>query len=373
MKKFLSLIMVTVIVLSSLSFSAFAANNVTGCVTVSDTVEPNSGKDVSDEIQKIIDDNPNRTIYFPDGEYLLGKPIFTPADPKKSVSLELSDFAVLKATGDWASGEAVVQLGGKDPANDTSTNGSNYSLEGGIIDGSGVADGISINGGRETMVRYASIKHAVVGLHIMHGANSGSSDADITGVNIIGTGGTDSIGMLIEGNDNTVTNVRIGYVFTGVLLKSSGNMLRNVHPLYYSDYTDYQNSSGFVDEIGSNWFDYCYSDQFAVGFRTTGNGAGIYNNCFCYWYSSDKDRHTAFKAEKAFNSTLTNFTADFTGGDTENVVLSVGNPFGRGIIDNLRIDKDEIDDFTYKMYDKNSFIFGKIFGFFSFIITAIKG
>ena len=118
--------MVTVIVLSSLSFSAFAANNVTGCVTVSDTVEPNSGKDVSDEIQKIIDDNPNRTIYFPDGEYLLGEPIFTPADPKKSVSLELSDFAVLKATGDWASGEAVVQLGGKDPANDTSTNGSNY-------------------------------------------------------------------------------------------------------------------------------------------------------------------------------------------------------------------------------------------------------
>ena len=365
--------MVTVIVLSSLSFSAFAANNVTGCVTVSDSVEPNSGKDVSDEIQKIIDDNPNRTIYFPDGEYLLGKPIFTPADPKKSVSIELSDFAVLKATGDWASGEAVVQLGGKDPANDTSTNGSNYSLEGGIIDGSGVADGISINGGRETMVRYASIKHTVVGLHIMHGANSGSSDADITGVNIIGTGGTDSIGMLIEGNDNTVTNVRIGYVFTGVLLKSSGNMLRNVHPLYYSDYTDYQNSSGFVDEIGSNWFDYCYSDQFAVGFRTTGNGAGIYNNCFCYWYSSDKDRHTAFKAEKAFNSTLTNFTADFTGGDTENVVLSVGNPFGRGIIDNLHIDRDEIDDFTYKMYDKNSFIFGKIFGFFSFIITAIKG
>ena len=38
--------------------------------------------DVSDAIQKIIDKNPNRTIYFPDGVYMISKPICTPADPK---------------------------------------------------------------------------------------------------------------------------------------------------------------------------------------------------------------------------------------------------------------------------------------------------
>ena len=129
-----------------------------GYIVVTDTVAADSGEDVSSEIQALIDANPNRTIYFPDGEYLLSKPIYTPAEPTKSVSLELSDFAVLKATEDWQSGEAVVQLGGIHPANDTATNGSNYSLEGGIIDGSGVANGVSINSGRETAVRNVSIK-----------------------------------------------------------------------------------------------------------------------------------------------------------------------------------------------------------------------
>jgi len=42
-------------------------------------------------------------------------------------------------------------------------------------------------------------------------ADSGSSDADIFGVNIIGTGKTDSVGILIEGHDNTITNFKAGF------------------------------------------------------------------------------------------------------------------------------------------------------------------
>ena len=40
-----------------------------GYVLVSDHVKANTGSDVSDAIQKLIDENPNRTLYFPDGEY----------------------------------------------------------------------------------------------------------------------------------------------------------------------------------------------------------------------------------------------------------------------------------------------------------------
>ncbi len=371
MKKTVSFILAVIIAFSALSVSAFAAENPKNYIVVTDTVDVNSGADVSDEIQKIIDENPNRTIYFPDGEYQVSKPVLTPADPRKSVSLELSDFAVIKAVGDWQKGEAVVQLGGKDPFNDTSTNGSNYAIDGGIIDGNGMANGISINSGRETAIRNVSIKHTVVGIHIMHGANSGSADADITGVNIIGTGGTDSTGILVEGFDNTITNVRIGYVFTGVHLKVSGNMLRNVHPLYYSDYTDYQNSCGFLDESGNNWYDYCYSDQFAIGFRTTGNGSGTYNNCFCFWYSPQQDKHTAFKADKGFNSILTNFKADFVTDEPENVVLSVGEFGGTGIIDNLSVNKELVSDCSYMFYEENSNLFEKIYGFFYLIFGLI--
>ncbi|MBR3780811.1 MAG: hypothetical protein IKK63_06405 [Clostridia bacterium] len=372
MKKVFSVLLAFVMLFSVFQLTVFADVSDKNYIIVTDTVAVNSGEDVSSQIQSIIDENPNRTIYFPDGEYLVSQPILTPANPRKSVSLELSDFAVVKVIGEWKSGEAVIQLGGKDPYNDTHTNGSNYAVEGGIIDGSGVANGISVNSGRETAIRDVSIKNTVVGIHIMYGANSGSSDADISGVNIIGTGKTDSVGILVEGFDNTITNVRIGHVFTGVHLKGSGNMLRNVHPLYYSDYTDYQNSCGFLDESGNNWFDYCYSDQFAIGFRTTGYAAGIYNNCFCYWYSPDKDRHTAFKADKGFNSTLTNFKADFKGETPENVVLDVGAFDGTGKIENLSTNTKAVTDFTYLAYEEDASFFERVYGFFFLIFGLIK-
>ena len=52
-----------------------------GYVIVTDYLKADGKKDVSAAIQKIIDSNPNRTLYFPDGIYLISKPISTPADP----------------------------------------------------------------------------------------------------------------------------------------------------------------------------------------------------------------------------------------------------------------------------------------------------
>lgn len=353
----IALLFAAAVALSAGAAGSASANTESRCyLVVTDyitTTSPADGKtsiDVADAIQTLIDHNPNRTLFFPDGEYVLSKPVFTPADPRKSVSLKLAEFAVLKAEGNWKPGEAVVQLGGIHPANDTRTNGSNYSFEGGIVDGSGIADGISINGGRETAVRNVSIKHTVVGLHIKHGANSGSSDADIMGVNIIGTGGTNSVGVLIEGYDNTLTNMRIGNVFVGVHLKSGGNVLRNIHPLYYSDYTDYQNSCGFLSERGDNWYDFCYSDQFGVGFRTKENGCGFYNDCFCFWYAARGGTQTAFKADKKFNAVVTNFRIGFRNTSVTNIILTVGEAGGNGTLDNLSVNKALTSDTAYTAY-----------------------
>ena len=137
---------------------------------------------------------------------MIGKPICTPADPTKSVDLQLSNYAVIKATDDWSDEEAMIRLGGKDPFKNIRINGSNYSLTGGIIDGSGVAKGVSIDSGRETAVRRVSIKHVKVGLHIKWGANTGSSDADISEVHIVGNKAQDSIGVLER---HTTTHSRI--------------------------------------------------------------------------------------------------------------------------------------------------------------------
>ena len=145
-----------------------------GYLVVTDYVNADTGEDLSDALQNLILNNPNRVLFFPDGEYLLSKPICTPANPVHSVSLLLSDYAVIKAMDSWNSDEALIRLGAAEPFNTIYVNGSNYYLSGGIIDGNGVANGVSIDSGRETKVQNVSIKHAKIGLRIKYGANSGS-------------------------------------------------------------------------------------------------------------------------------------------------------------------------------------------------------
>ena len=324
-----------------------------GDVVVTRYVRANTGRDVSDEIQKLIDRNPNRTIYFPDGEYVISKPIVTPAEPSKSVALQLSNYAVIRASDDWSDSEAMIRLGGKDPANNIRQNGSNYFLSGGIIDGNGLADGISIDGGRETIVRDCSIKHTRMGLHIKYGANSGSSDCDIHDINIVCAGRPDCVGILVEGYDNTITNVRISGALVGVKLVSAGNYLRNVHPLFYNSPDDYEESVAFVSESDNNWFDFCYSDQFATGFLNDGN-ENILDNCFVYWYNNVGKRHTAIRSTGRFNAFVTNFTAGigkWNAASEANLILDAAQDGGYGRITNIVIsDPGTLSDCEYLEY-----------------------
>ena len=194
-----------------------------GMVVVTDYVAADGRTDVSEALQKLIESHPNRTLYFPDGTYLLSRPIATPAEPTRSVDLQLSNYAVLKADTAWTNEEAMVRLGGIYPANNIRAVGSCYSLTGGVIDGSGVAKGISIDSGRETKIQNVSMKNVVVGLHIKRGANGNSSDCDISDVNIVGNGATNSIGVFIESCDNTLSNMRITGVLIGEKHTGGGN------------------------------------------------------------------------------------------------------------------------------------------------------
>ena len=326
----------------------------TGYVIVTDYVPANAGRDVSDELQELILKHPNRTIYFPDGEYLLSKPIATPANPIHSVSLELSNYAVLRAAEDFNEKEALVRLGAAEPFNDITTPGSNYAFSGGIVDGMGRANGISIDSGRETAIRNVSIKNTVIGIHIKWGANNRSSDADISGVNIVGCASKDSIGVLMEGHDNTLTNMRIYRVHKGIVLNSGGNMLRNIHPLYgfaneLNDVDNYLTSVAFEDRWNDNYYDICYSDQFCTGFSLQTSSANIYTNSYIMWYSPKGGREVAFKVEGKFNSIIRSPRVNFLK-ETENALLTVSEPGGCGILENPMTNPDVIGDRQYEEY-----------------------
>ena len=329
-----------------------------GFVVVTDYIEANTGKDVSSEIQKIIDENPMRTIYFPDGEYILAKPICTSGKPETAVSLHLSNFAVLKASDDWSDTEAMVRLGAAEPYNTIYRNGSNYYFYGGIVDGNGVANGISIDSGRETRVENVSIKHTFIGLHIKRGANNGSSDADIETVNIVGNNKPGSIGILVEGYDNTVTNSRIAAIQYGVVVRSGGNFFRNIHPLfiygyeYAEDHIDFAESIAFCEESsGTNWYDYCYSDQMAIGYKLCPNSKAIIMNAFIMWYSAKGDKEVGFIAQGDFNASITNPKIHFRGDTNNNAFLVLPEGAGgQGFIENPIVNDDLVHDKTYQKY-----------------------
>ena len=320
-------------------------------VLVTDYVKANTGEDVSDALQELILANPRRVLYFPDGEYLLSKPICTPANPEHAVSLQLSNFAVIKAMESWDSAEALIRLGAAEPFNTIMVNGSNYYLSGGIIDGNNVANGVSIDSGRETRVENVSIKHTKVGLHVKWGANSGSADCDICNVNIVGRGTVDSIGLLIEGMDNTFTNMRIARVQIGVKILKGGNYLRNIHPLYSlaSGWDHYTDSIAFCDLSWENWYDFCYSDQYCTGFYFADNVRSICHNCFCFWWKTLEGGEIGFKAGGKFNSLLSNCKVTLRG-DAKDTNFLVGAEGGYGVIENPFFNEDQAPDKCYQNY-----------------------
>lgn len=282
-------------------------------IIVTDYVRADGKTDVSSALQKLIDRNPGRTLYFPDGVYLLSRPIQTSAFPLKSVNLRLSNYAVLKADPAWAGG-AMVRLGARDDYRSVAINASNYGIEGGIVDGSDVADGISIESRGEMKVYDVSIKHTRVGLHLQSRGDISPLDADVSNVNIVGNRAPESIGVLLEANDNTFTNMRIAGVNKGFVIRGCGNSLRNIHPLY-SPFREgdpaYPQSVAFVIEASNNWFSFCYSDQMKTGYKLAKGVSCVFTDCYCMWWNGNLPTQTVYEQDGPFESIVTNQKTGF--------------------------------------------------------------
>ena len=348
-----------------------------GYVLVTDYLQPDTGKDVSDAIQKLVDENPNRTLYFPDGVYLISKSIQTSADPAKSVSFKFSNYAQLKAMDSWSAGQKKVQgpedfavpnlkaediksegtpllhFGAKDKDAADASSPACYSVEGGILHGSSKADAIWVEGASKVDIRYTAIKFAVVGLYVKGGESGNEPIVDVYNVNVIGTGVEDSVGVILETDSNTLTNMRLVSNHISIMVSGSNNFLRNLHPLYSghmkTGWEKYYNSSvAFYDTGARNFYDMCYNDQYSTGFYMGSDTASVYESCFNFWFRGSKTEdyvfnQIAFRAEGQFNSFIRFTTRDFSlGVPTENYpvasycnFLVVGDDNGSGQIEGV--------------------------------------
>ena len=315
-------------------------------IDVSQYIKPNSGLDVYAALQKLIDTNKHRTIYFPDGEYLISQPLKTSAAAVTSTSFYLSDHAIIKASDDWKGGnDALIKLGAAEPKNDITTPGSNYHFIGGILDGNGKAKGISLDSGRESLVSKVKIINTTVGIYIPEGVNNKSSDMDIEDIDIIGCGG-ESKGIVAVGLDNNFTDIRISNVKVGVE-NSGGNFFRGISVRFDSDNsknTSYEGSIAFSNS-GISWFYSCSSENMQTGFSLKYSTAVIKD--FSIRWTEAKGSQIAFATDNFFGAKCSNGIIDFFDASTENTILKSGNN-KTGILLDVIADTDLCDEENYK-------------------------
>ena len=284
----------------------------TDYVLITDVVNANpSIKDTAEIIQKAIDENPGKTIYFPDGKYQLSKTVVIPSDPTKSVSFRLANYATFVPIDDW-NGEntALVQYGTADSPKTQSGDHSDYFM-GGILDVDGKCTGIEVYGGGRLFINNVAIKNSKIGIHLKPNA----AYNDIENVNVTGPNTRETKGLFIEGTNNTFVNMRIYRVLVGAHLTGGDNVLINIHPLFSG--TNSLNSIGFHDQSTGNRYSICYSDQFTIGFKLESQTRSYFDMCYMYWWNACTYQ-IGFMCTGEFNSVIS---------DT---VVSMGNVKNNG-------------------------------------------
>ena len=329
------------------------AESNTDFVIVTDYVIPNTGEPLDVFLQELIDVNPRRTIYFPDGEYVIQNPLFTAADGKESVSIQLADGAVIKADKNFKTreGSALLHIGGARPKNDIQSLGSYYVVSGGTLDGNNVADGISVDSGRESVFRNLCIRNPKLkGIYVAKGANNGSSDLDFEDITIIGTGMLGSVGMDIDGYDNTFTNIRVYNMSVGMNVKTGGNLLKSIYVSIDADKPLVANYTEGIKIKTNNWVSACHVVNVQTAF-SFGSGSEVWD-CSAEWTTTKVTKQIMFKFS-GNNLTVSGCRADFCVGTGVTTALVSGSATAK-FIEATAIRVNDVTDKSYENYLVNA-------------------
>ncbi len=304
-------------------------------VVVTDYIQPNTGRDLHTNLQGLINKNPGRTLYFPDGEYIISSSLVTKSAGPQSTTFFFSDNAVLKASDSWPTEngrQPLITIGQKqgdgEHLNDNTSIGSYFGVFGGILDGNGKADGIDIVSSRESVIYGTCIKNTIVGIEIKEGANGGSSDSDIENVEIIGNGATGSRGIVITGYDNTVSNVKIYNMEVGIYSNSGGNACRSVSVYFSEDYKGYNGTVGILHNSGANFLYDCYVENACKAYIFKDSTAPTIDGIAARW-TYEAQRQIAFDFPSVFNCHITQARVDFCGKGAFNTFITAKEGTGK--------------------------------------------
>lgn len=248
--------------------------------------------DDTEVLQDLIDNNPKKTLYFPNGDYLISSPLVVPADADLSVSFKLDHYARIFTETEIESlfeiGKVIIE-GRSNQDNDW------LWFEGGILDCTNTTYGF-YGHARKGYIRIDKTKFVNItnyGLYLDYQSGEiNSGNAKITNCAFWGVNScTSDISTAIysKSADNEFVNIRIQRTKKGVVSKG-GNIFNDFHmttqwPSGQLDETLYNQTVGFELE-GVNFLSQCYVDTYAKSFKVS-SGNQYLTECFTYyWYSN---------------------------------------------------------------------------------------
>lgn len=278
------------------------------------------GDGVTDDleaIQNIIDNNPGKTIYFPEGVYGITNKIVLKRANSTLVNILLDRNAVIKnISGNVI--DTLFEIGYDYTAGEH--NRFDFpclsEIVGGTLDATNCLNAIKVF----PLYRLLTLRNiqilnvSNVGILSDYGVNSSVEvgNLKIEDCYIQGTSSnaTSSIGIVIRSNDNEILNTNIDRTNKGILCSGWSNLFSNIHvtAMFTTGYTMQEINTtigfDFEDSNSLNTLIHCYNDTYATGFKS--NGGKLYmTDCLSYYYLSTEDSR--------FNSIeVTNFNEEVT-------------------------------------------------------------
>lgn len=308
-------------------------------VVVTDEIEVTENKDITKELQSLIDKYPGRTIYFDDGVYNVSETLNISAEADKAVTLRLSNYAVIKALSTWKGDGAMIAIGaGSDAAK---AEGAENTIMGGVIDGSGVAKlGVSLENCVKPLVSNVTFKSLKTSVW----AKSTAKSVNIESITVNGDASADSVGLVIDSSSGIVSTSYIANVSTAVKNSGKYNEFRNVSAIAKKDSSA---ECGFEDSGENSIFGLCTAQDFAVGYSIADSVKSVYEACNVYWTSAKQGTQVAFDAKGTFNSVISGCTVKFFDASSANAYIKLATK-GSGVIKVPIFDEALCDDKAYK-------------------------
>lgn len=244
-------------------------------------------------IQNLIDTNGLKTLYFPEGEYLISEPLTIRSANADTINLTLDENAVIKTN---TTIDSLIEIGHNSTGTyDRYAKGSILTICGGILDAAHTTQAIKIWSNRkQTVVKDLTIINiSNYGIYTDIGSDTSSSTDNVfDNLSINGEKtASNTVGIYLNANDDKLTHIRINGCRTAIYCGRAGHTFEDIHPLgswstNQPTVEEYEATKGIVFAGGGEYMlTDIYLDTMGRGLVfANANQTIMINNLFCFWW-----------------------------------------------------------------------------------------